>query len=600
MADGGTTDRGDKYGAESITWDLTDLYRSPDDPAIEADLDRADSLAGDLSKRYRGEQERLAAGDMADLLEAYESIIDLSGRVGTYSYLLWSTNSEDPARGALLQRATERSSRLHQRLLFVELQWAALPEDRAQMLLDAEELAHYRHWLEVTRLYKPYLLSEAEERILSEKGVTGRGAWVRFFGEVHGSFRYDWEGERIPQASMLNKLYDRHRSVRRKAAASFTAGLRDMLRTNTYIFNTLLADKASSDRLRSYPGWISARNLENQVDDCTVQALVEAVTSRYDIVARYYGLKRRLLGLDELLDYDRYAPLPAGVSRHPWDEARESVLSAYHHLHPRAESIARRFFDERWIDAAVAPGKRGGAYSHGAVPSVHPYIFLNYEGTSRDMMTLAHEMGHGIHQMLSREQGVLQADTPLTTAETASVFGEMLLFQDLLTREDDPQARLAMLAGKIEDSFATVFRQIAMNRFEDAIHGERRSRGELTSERFSDLWMDTQRAMFGESVTLTEDYRHWWSYIPHFIGTPGYVYAYAFGELLVLALFDRYREMGDAFSPLYLDLLSAGGSRWPHELVEPFGVDLRDPGFWSRGLELLDDLVGQAEELAGT
>jgi len=323
------------------------------------------------------------------------------------------------------------------------------------------------------------------------------------------------------------------------------------------------------------------------------------VTGRYDLVARYYLLKRRLLGLEELYDYDRYAPLPAAEHRYGWEQAREMVLEAYGEFHPEMSEIARRFFGERWIDAAVRPGKRGGAYSHGAVPSVHPYVFMNFNGNARDVMTLAHELGHGVHQFLARRQGMLLADTPLTTAETASVFGEMLVFQRLMAREQDPRARLSLLVSKIEDTFATVFRQVAMNRFEEAAHTARRSDGELPAERFGELWMETQEAMFADSVTLTESYRLWWSYIPHFIHSPGYVYAYAFGELLVLALYARYQEAPEGFADRYLELLGAGGSRWPEELVKPLGVDLKDPEFWTRGLGMIDELVGQAEELAG-
>ena len=326
-----------------------------------------------------------------------------------------------------------------------------------------------------------------------------------------------------------------------------------MRRTNTYVFNTILADKASDDRLRNYATWISARNIANEVADETVEALIQAVTSRYDIVERYYRLKKSLLGLDELYDYDRYAPLPAADRRYTWNEAREIVLNAYAQFHPRMAEVARRFFEEQWIDAAVRPGKLGGAFSHGVVPSVHPYVLMNYEGMTRDVMTLAHELGHGVHQSLAGVQGTLQHRTPLTTAETASVFGEMLVFQDLVAAESDPAVRLAMLTSKLEDSFATAFRQIAMNRFENAIHTTRRVEGELTSERFGELWLDTQQAMFGDSVKLRDEYGLWWSYIPHFIGVPGYVYAYAFGELLVLALYAKYKEVGAEFAPRYLD-----------------------------------------------
>jgi oligoendopeptidase F len=338
--------------------------------------------------------------------------------------------------------------------------------------------------------------------------------------------------------------------------------------------------------------------MDNEVDDNTVDTLVSAVVSHYDIVARYYRLKRRLLGLDELFDYDRYAPLPAADQKHLWPEARDIVLSAYGKFHPRMAEIANLFFEKRWIDAAVKPGKRGGAYSHAVVPSLHPYVFMNYEPTPREVMTLAHELGHGVHQYLARDQGLLQADTPLTTAETASVFGEMLVFQDLLSHETDPDARLAMLTQKIEDSFATVFRQVSMNRFEQAIHTARRSEGELTTGRFSELWLETQRAMFSDSVTMTDEYGLWWSYIPHFIAAPGYVYAYSFGNLLVLALYARYQTVGADFAPAYLDMLAAGRSDWPHTIMKPLGVDLTDPNFWDRGLQMLDDMVRDAERLA--
>jgi oligoendopeptidase F len=322
------------------------------------------------------------------------------------------------------------------------------------------------------------------------------------------------------------------------------------------------------------------------------------VTSRYDIVARYYRLKRKLLGVDVLFDYDRYAPLPAADRRYSWDEGRAVVLDAYAQFHPRMAEIAGMFFEQNWIDAPVRPGKRGGAYSARVVPSVHPYVFLNYQAKPRDVMTLAHELGHGVHQYLAREQGLLQSDTPLTTAEMASTFGEALVFSDMMARERDPHVRLAMLTAKLEDSFATVFRQVAMNRFEDAIHTTRRNEGELTAERFSALWLETQRAMFGDSVTLTDDYGLWWSYIPHFIDYPGYVYAYAFGELLVLALYARYQEVGPDFADGYIDALRAGGSNWPHEIVRPLGVDLNDPKFWHQGLQILEDQVSQAETLA--
>jgi oligoendopeptidase F len=585
-------------GAEEITWNLGDLYAGMDDSQLNADLDAADAEADALDRDYRGRIASLNAAELAEMIGRFEALQERAGRVGSFASLNWTGNTQDPARGALLQRVTERGSRLGQKLVFLELELANAPDEVAAAWLADPALTRYSHWLEVVRLFRSHLLSEAEEKILDEKSVTGRSAWDRFFDETHGASRYELDGEKLTRDQVLNRLYAGDRELRQRAAGAVTAGLKDLARTNTYVFNTILADKASDDRLRKYPSWVSARNLSNQVDDKTVDALVEAVTSRYDIVARYYRLKRRLLGLDELFEYDRYAPLPAADRRYSWDEGRQIVLDAYGQFHPRMAEVAGWFFDHRWIDAPPRPGKLGGAFSHGTVPSVHPYILLNFEGRPRDVMTLAHELGHGVHQKLAGVQGALQAHTPLTTAETASVFGEMLVFQALMAQETDPQVRLGMLTSKIEDSFATAFRQISMNRFEHAIHTARRTEGELTAERFSELWLETQRAMFGDSVTLTEDYGLWWSYIPHFIGTPGYVYAYAFGELLVLALYARYRQAGGDFAEKYLAMLTRGGSDWPHQIVAPLGVDLTDPTFWHGGLGILADLVAEAEELA--
>jgi oligoendopeptidase F len=586
-------------GAEEVLWNLGDLYGGGEDPDLEKDLAESEKKADGFASRYRGRVADLKAADLAGAIERYEQILELSGKAGTFTYLNWSTNTEDPARGALLQRLQEHSARLQQKLLFFELEWAHVDEERSETLLADPALARHRFWLTLTRRYRPHLRSEAEEKILAEKSVTGRNAWVRFFEEVHSGARYALEGRELPQQSILTKLYDPDREQRKRAAEAFTRGLQSMKRVNTYVFNNLLADKASDDRLRNYPTWISARNLANQIDDATVEALVKAVTGRYAVVARYYGLKKKLLGLGELFDYDRYAPLPSASRRYQWREARQMVLEAYSGFLPEMGEIAESFFTKNWIDAAVRPGKRGGAYSHGAVPSAHPYIFMNFEGSPRHVMTLAHEMGHGVHQYLARRQGILLADTPLTTAETASVFGEMLVFQKLMSLEENPQIRLSMLVQKIEDTFATVFRQTAMNRFEAAIHTARRGEGELTAEHFGELWLETQNAMFEGSVTLTEDYGVWWSYIPHFIHSPGYVYAYAFGELLVLALYARYQDSPAGFPAAYRDLLAAGGSNWPEELVRPLGVDLKDPGFWDKGLGMIEEFVQQAEEMAG-
>jgi oligoendopeptidase F len=583
-------------GAESVHWDLTDLYHNHE--ALEHDLQTAGQEAHEFAETYRGRVAELDAGGLAEALRRYEGVQDRMGRAYTYAYLHWSTNTEDPARGALLQKVREAYTATGQKLIFFELEWAGLEDAQARPILESEALRPWRHYLEMQQLQKEHLLTEPEEKILAEKSVTGAAAWNRFFDETLGAARFQVNGEEKTEQEVLAMLYEADRSVRQSAALGFTEGLKKHLRELTYVFNTLLAEKASNDRLRKYPTWLSSRNVANEVSDEVVQALIEAVTSRYDLVARYYTLKRRLLGLDEMFDYDRYAPIGEAGTRYGWEEAREAVTASYTAFHPEMGAIVETFFERRWIDAALAPGKRGGAFSHGAVPSAHPYILMNYTGRIRDVQTLAHELGHGVHQYLSRKQGVLQADTPLTTAETASVFGEMLVFQRLLQAESQPANQLAMIVGKIDDTIATVFRQVTMNRFEDRIHTVRRNEGELSSERFGEHWIETQEAMFGGSVTLGEHYRYWWSYIPHFVHTPGYVYAYAFGELLVLSLYARYKEQGGDFAGRYLQLLESGGSDWPHVLVGRLGIDLTDLGFWHEGLGAIEDLIARAEELA--
>jgi oligoendopeptidase F len=583
-------------GAERIHWSLQDLHENS--ASLETSLKDADRRSQQFADTYRGRIDELDAEELAEALVELEDIQDDLGRAYAYAYLAWSTNTNDEKHGAQLQKVKEAYNRARQKLLFIEVEWANVDDERARMLLESDALEPYRHYLELEQENKEHILTEPEEKILSEKQVTGSGAWTRYFDETMGAARYELDGESMTQQEILSKLYEPDRDVRKSAALAFTDGLTDHTRTLTFVFNTLLAENASNDRLRGYDHWLQSRNVSNEVDDETVNALIDAVTSRYDLVARFYELKKQLLGLDELYDYDRYAPVGEADTRYDWDQARGIVLDAYGDFHPVMGETASRFFDEDWIDAAVKDGKRSGAFSHGTVPSAHPYVLMNYTGRSRDVQTLAHELGHGVHQFLSREQTIFHHGTPLTTAETASVFGEMLVFQRLMRREEDPKNRLAMLVSKIDDTIATVFRQIAMNRFEHRIHTERRTEGELPAARFSELWMETQEAMFEESVVLGDHYRHWWSYIPHFLHTPGYVYAYAFGELLVLALYSRYQSAGDDFAERYMDLLAAGGSDWPHRLVEPLGVDLTDLEFWHNGLGEIESLIDQAESLA--
>ncbi len=590
-----------KTGAENVIWDLSIFYQKLDDPAIDRDMERVQGMANDFAAKYRGRVAQLDPEEMVDAMVEMEAIYDVSGRIGSYASLNFSTDTTNPQVGRLLQRVREQGAKLAQTLLFFDLEWKAVDDAVAAQLLAHPTLGKYRHPLEADLRYKPYTLSEIEEQLIVEKDVTGAGAWVRFFTQLTSAMRFDWEGEKVNQSKILDKLHSEDRAVREKAAESVTAGLREKQMELTYIFNTLMLDKANEDQRRGYPTWISARNLSNKAPDAVVEALIQAVTSNYDIVARHYQLKRALLGLDELRDYDRYAPLKidAPEANYSWEEARQVVHSAYTAFSPRLGEIVNRFFDENWIHAPVLPNKRGGAFASPTVASAHPFVFVNYLGKDRDIMTLAHELGHGVHMYLSGEaQGQTGLYTPLTTAEMASVFGEMLTFEDLMRRQPDPAVRLKALAHRVEDSFATVFRQVTMNRFEDGMHTARRSEGELPTERINQIWLETQRKMFGDSVTLTDNYGWWWSYIGHFIHTPGYVYAYAFGELLVLALFNVYRKRGADFVPQYLDVLAAGDSDYPDRILAKVGVDLTDPNFWNEGLAFLRGMVEEEERLA--
>lgn len=591
----------DQTGAQAIIWDLTPLYGGIDDPAIDADMQRAESLADDFASRFRGRVSLLEADELLQAVQALETIYDVTGRIESYASLVHSTDTLDSAANALVAKVDEFDARVSQKLVFFQLEWNAIDEARAGALMADPSLARYRHMLEAQRRYTPYQLDEAREQLLLDKKVTGRSAWERFFDQLMGSMRYELDGQQLTQSEILVRLYSPDREVRRAAADAMTTGLRNRSMELTYIFNVLAADKASDDRLRGFPTWVSSRNLSNKAPDAVVDALVEAVTARYDLVMRHYNLKRALLGLDELTDYDRYAPLPIkeGDRLYAWDDAQRMVLDAFNQFSGDMAAAAHRFFEENWIHAALAPNKQGGAYAHPVVPNVHPYVFLNYTGKARDVATLAHELGHGIHMLLSgQKSGLFGLYTPLTTAEMASVFAEMLVFSDLMDKEADAEARLAMLIAKIEDTFATVFRQVSMNRFEHGMHTARRGEGELPTERLSALWLESQRTMFGDSVNLRDDYGLWWSYIPHFLHVPGYVYAYAFGELLVLALFDIYKEQGADFVPKYIRVLEAGDSDWPENILAEVGVDLNDPAFWSRGLNAIQALVEQEEALA--
>ena len=588
--------------AAGVRWDLSDLYQGPDDPQIEKDLAGALAAANAFAERYRGRVASLAAPDLARAVDELEALQEPAARAGAYAGLVFAADTQTPRHGALLQHVSERGTEIRNALVFFELEWLAADAARADALLAEPALARRRHFLAGLRRYREHVLSEPEERVLAETHNTGSAAWSRLFDQIMAdlSFEVSLGGEvkRLSEEETLALLYEPDREVRRAAAAGLSAGLRANARVLGFIFNILVQDKSADDRRRRYPHPMAARHLANEARRESVDALLDACVGRYDLVARYYRLKAQLLGLPELADYDRYAPLGGAEGQRSFAEARQIVTNAYRDFSPRMAEIAERFFDERWIDAELRPGKRGGAFSASTVPDVHPYVLLNYTGNLRDVMTVAHELGHGVHQSLASVQGLIEQDTPLTTAETASVFGEMLVFRRLMREERDPRVRLALLCGKLEDAFATVFRQVAMTRFEQALHAARREEGELPLERVNELWMAANRPMFGDSVSLSDDYAWWWLYIPHFVHSPFYCYAYAFGELLTLTLLRRCDEEGAAFVPRYLALLEAGGSDTPERLLGAIGLDIADPAFWRGGLDLLEELLEQAEGLA--
>jgi oligoendopeptidase F len=586
---------------QDAAWDLEPLVEGEGRAGVERRLQDALARAEAFSERYAGRLGELDSSGLREAMNELAVIQELVGRAGYYAALSFSTDTAEPANGALLQRVQEQETAIQTRLLFFELEWAALSDERVEELLGGEGLEFCAHHLRNVRRYREHLLSEPEEKILAEKSLTGAGAWTRLFEELTSAIAVELHGpdaEKVALDVALSRLSLPDRESRRATAEAVTAALAPGLRTRAFLFNTLLADKASDDRLRRYPHWLAARNLANEASDESVQALVEAVRGRYEIARRWYRLKARLLGVERLADYDRMAAVTEDEVSYPFAHAREVVLECYSSFSPELGALARRFFDERRIDAPVRPAKRGGAFCASAVPSAFPYVLLNYTARRRDVLTLAHELGHGVHFALAARQGIFHQHTPLTLAETASVFGETIVFGRLLAEDSSPTSRLALLAENLEDTIATVFRQVAMNRFEDLVHTARRGEGELSVERIGELWTESQSEMLGDSVELSEGYRTWWSYIPHFIGSPGYVYAYAYGQLLALSVYQRYEQTGAELVPRYLELLSAGGSRSPQELGAIVGVDLADPGFWEAGLDLVEAQLHEAEAAA--
>ncbi|MBM3520706.1 MAG: M3 family oligoendopeptidase, partial [Alphaproteobacteria bacterium] len=566
-------------------WNLADLYAAPDDPKSAADLKRGETEAKTFAERYRGKLAGLTGEALAAALTQYESLSDLLGRVGSYAQLHYVGDTTDSARAKFYGDVNARITEISTLLLFFELELNRIDDTALERAMAEPRLAHYRPWIDNLRKEKPYQLDDKIEELFLEKSQTGFGAFNRLFDETMASLRFEVSGEKLTLEPTLNLLVDRNEARRKEGATALAKTFQENLRLFTLVTNTLAKDKEISDRWRGFKDIADARHLANRVEPGVVAALVEAVRAAYPRLShRYYRMKARWLGKDKLMHWDRNAPLPEEDTREvPWAEAREMVLSAYGSFSPDMAAIARNFFERNWIDAPVRPGKSPGAFAHPTVPSAHPYVLLNYLGKTRDVMTLAHELGHGVHQVLAAEQGALMASTPLTLAETASVFGEMLTFQALLGQTKDARKRKTLLASKVEDMLNTVVRQIAFYTFERRIHTARKD-GELTPDQINRIWLDVQGESLGDGITFGEGYEVFWAYIPHFIHSPFYVYAYAFGDCLVNSLYARYRENASGFQERYFAMLRAGGSKHHSELLKPFGLDATDPNFWGKGL----------------
>jgi oligoendopeptidase F len=578
-------------------WDLTDIYPAPDSAEIESDFQRAVKLSKDFAKRYQGNLADISGRELGQAIGDFEVITEILHKVMSYAQLLYSANVSDGECGRFYQTTQERITDISGETLFFQLELNRLDDDVLNKQLESKDATHYAPWIRNVRAFRDYQLSDELEKLLHEKSVSGRSAWIRLFDETEASLTFLLDGKELGISDILNQLSDTDKKQRKKAAKVLGEVLSKNIKLFSLITNTMAKDKATEDAWRSYSRPISERNLSNQVEDNVVDALVSSVKNAYpDLSHRYYRLKSQWFGVEALDYWDRNAPLPNDNDHnYSWDEARKTVLNAYGGFDSKMAEVAEQFFENNWIDARLRKGKSSGAFSHSTVPSVHPYILMNYQGKARDVMTLAHELGHGIHQVMSAPQGTLMSDTPLTTAETASVFGEMLTFRSLLDGEDNAVRRRILLAGKVEDMLTTVVRQIAFHTFETSVHDERSS-GELSSERLCDIWMEVQRESLGDSVRFDDDYRSYWAYISHFIHMPFYVYAYAFGDCLVNSLYDVFQGGHKGFQQKYKDMLRSGGTRRHNELLAPFGLDASDPEFWDRGLGLVSSFVDELEQ----
>ncbi|MDB5389267.1 MAG: oligoendopeptidase pepF/M3 family [Planctomycetaceae bacterium] len=588
--------------AQGVYWDLNDLYLGLDDPRIEADLKSCLTASQSFAAQYRGffktSPTPAAVGAAFRTLEAI--YLSLS-KLGAYAGLRTAVDNLNVGCRQLEDRIDQASVEIQNLLTFFELEWLQVSEEDAQKLADAPELENYQHYLLSGRRYKPHTLSEQEEVLLNHKSLTARSAWVNLFDEFLASmeYRFDYNGEQqtLTQPALLALSYQPDRGMRKAAQECLYTELSRHELVLTNVFNAITQDHGLNDQIRHYQSPIASRHLANEIETEVVDRMQWVTESNYDIAHRYYRLKARLLGLEKMATYDQYAPVATKLPSCGYEDGRQMVLTAFGRFDPNMQQIASQFFEKNWIDAEVRPGKRGGAFSASTVPTVHPYVMLNWTDKLRDVNTMAHELGHGVHQYLSRQQTYFNFHHPLPVAETASVFGEFLTFDYLMEIETDPEVKLGLLCSKIEDAFATVFRQNVLTRFEQLAHKARREQ-KLSSDQICDHWWQANQALYGDSVDMLEQYRWGWSYIPHFIHTPFYCYAYVFGELLVLSLYRMYQEEGRAFVPRYLELLKSGSKWEPAELLNRVGADIRDGEFWQKGFEVLRSLVGQAEDLA--
>jgi len=584
-------------------WNLTDLYAGPESPKLKTDLETSERAADAMQERYAGKLATLLDGGkggaaLAQAVREFEALNDIMGRIVSYASLLYAADTSDPKRQKFFGDIQEKITAISSKLLFFPLELNRLDDAMLETAMSHSELGHYRPWLEDLRKEKPYQLDDKLEQLFHEKAVTARGAWDRLFNETMTALRFDADGEKLSLEPTLNRLLDQDEAKRRGAAEALAKVFKENVRLFTLVTNTLAKDKEISDRWRGFVDVADSRHLANRVEKEVVDALVAAVREAYPRIShRYYAMKAQWLGKKTLAHWDRNAPLPEEPRQViGWDDAQKTVLTAYGDFAPRMAEIAGQFFAKGWIDAPVREGKSPGAFSHPTVPSAHPYILLNYQGKPRDVMTLAHELGHGVHQVLANVQGPLMAPTPLTLAETASVFGEMLTFRALLDQAPTLRERKALLAAKVEDMINTVVRQIAFYSFERKVHTERRE-GELTSDRLGEIWLEVQRESLGPAIELKPGYENFWCYIPHFIHAPFYVYAYAFGDCLVNSLYAVYEKADKGFAERYLDMLAAGGTKHHKELLAPFGLDASDPNFWSMGLKVIEGLIDELEAM---